>query len=67
MNQGPTTAVPPLVVDALGALEARDYQRALVCLEAAAADHPEDRELQMILSAVEVKLECQRLLEVYEA
>ena len=60
-------AVPPLVADSLVALESRDYNRALVLLEAAAADHPDDQELKMILQAVEVKLECQRLLELYES
>ena len=59
--------VPPLVIDSLAALEAREYDRALVLLEAAAADRPDDRELAMILAAVELKLECQRLLEVYES
>lgn len=59
--------VPPLVSDSLAALEAREYDRAYVLLEAAAADRPDDRELEMILAAVEVKLECQRLLEVYES
>ena len=60
-------AVPPLVTDSLVALESRDYTRALVLLEAAAADRPDDQELEMILQAVEVKLECQRLLELYES
>lgn len=59
--------VAPLVVDSLAALEAREYDRALVLLEAAAADRPDDRELEMIQAAVEVKLECQRLLELYES
>jgi hypothetical protein len=54
-------------VDSLAALEAREYDRALVLLEAAAADRPDDRELEMIQAAVEVKLECQRLLELYES
>jgi len=59
--------VPPLVMDSLAALEAREYNRALVLLEAAAADRPDDRALEMILTALEVKLECQRLLELYES
>ena len=40
------------------ALEAREYDRAQVLLEEAAEDHPDDRELQAVLAAVDVKLEC---------
>ena len=67
MKMNVPAQVPPLVVDSLAALEAREYDRALVLLEAAAADRPDDRELALVLAAVEVKLECQRLLELYEA
>jgi hypothetical protein len=67
MTGTPAASVPPLIVDTLAALEARDYERAQVLLEAAAADRPDDQELEMVLSAVEVKLECLRLLELYEA
>ena len=59
--------VPPLVADSLAALEAREYDRAQVLLEEAAEDHPDDRELQAVLAAVDVKLECLRLLEIYNA
>jgi hypothetical protein len=59
--------VPPLVADSLSALEAREYDRALVLLEEAALDHPDDRELACMVTAVEMKLECLRLLEVYNA
>jgi hypothetical protein len=55
----------PLVADSLAALEAREYDRALVLLEEAAADQPEDRELAVMLAAVQLKLECERLLMVY--
>lgn len=57
--------LPPLVTDSLAALEAREYDRAQILLEAAVADHPDDRKLQIALAAVELKLECMRLLEVY--
>ena len=57
--------LPPLVTDSLAALEAREYERAQLLLEEAAADHPDDRKLAIVLSAVEVKLECMKLLEVY--
>lgn len=67
MTKARSAKCPPLVVDGLAALEAREYDRAFVLLEAAAADHPDDRELEMVLAAVEVKLECQRLLELYES
>ena len=67
MTAPPKSNLAPLVVDSLAALEAREYDRALVLLEAAAEDRPDDGELEMILAAVEVKLECQRLLEVYES
>jgi len=59
--------VQPLVADALAALEAREYDRALVILDEAHQDHPDDRELASVLAAVEVKLECLKLLEVYNA
>lgn len=59
--------VAPLVADSLSALEAREYDRALVLLEEAALDHPEDRELACAVAAVEMKLECLRLLELYSA
>jgi hypothetical protein len=60
-------SVPPLVVDSLSALESREYDRALVLLEEALADQPESRDLACVLAAVEMKLECLRLLEVYNA
>jgi len=62
-----SSAIPPLVTDSLAALEAREYDRAQVLLEAAAADRPDDGELDCVLAAVELKLECLRLLEVYHA
>jgi|MudIll2142460700_1097286.scaffolds.fasta_scaffold365928_2 hypothetical protein len=63
----PKIGVPPLVADSLSALEAREYDRALVLLEEAALDHPDDRELACVVAAVEMKLECLRLLELYSA
>ena len=60
-------APTPLVQDSLAALEAREYDRAVVLLEAAAADRPEDPELALALAALDIKLECLRLLELYEA
>jgi hypothetical protein len=63
----PKVGVPPLVADSLSALEAREYDRALVLLEEAALDHPDDRELACVVAAVEMKLECLRLLELYSA
>ena len=63
----PSYGLPPLVADSLSALEAREYDRALVLLEEAALDHPDDRELSCMVAAVEMKLECLRLLELYEA
>ena len=56
---------PPLVTDSLAALEAREYDRAQALLEAAVADHPDDHQLTILLTAVEMKLECMKLLEVY--
>ena len=56
---------PPLVLDTLAALEAREYDRALVLLEEAAADQPDDMELAVMLAALQLKLECERLLKVY--
>ena len=61
------TRIPPLVQDSLAALEAREYDRALVLLEAAVADDPDNRELGCVLAAVEMKLECLRLREIYNA
>ncbi len=63
----PRTGLPPLVADSLAALEAREYDRALVLLEEAALDNPQDGELSCVVAAVEMKLECLRLLELYEA
>lgn len=63
----PSYGLAPLVADSLAALEAREYDRALVLLEEAALDHPDDRELSCMVAAVEMKLECLRLLELYEA
>lgn len=63
----PWLSVPPLVTDSLSALEAREYDRALVLLEEAALDQPEDRELSCVVTALEMKLECLRLLELYNA
>lgn len=60
-----TGACPPLVSDSLAALEAREYDRALLLLEEAAADQPGDKELAVMLAAVQLKLECERLLKVY--
>ena len=57
--------LPPLVTDSLAALEAREYDRAQLLLEEAVADHPDDRQLAIVLTAVEMKLECMKLLEVY--
>jgi hypothetical protein len=56
-----------LVADAMIALEAREYDRAMLILEEAHQDHPDDRELASVLAAVEMKLECLKLLEVYNA
>jgi hypothetical protein len=56
-----------LVVDSFVALEAREYDRARVLIEEALADQPENRELACVLAAVEMKLECLRLLELYGA
>ena len=67
MKHPATTPAPPLVTDGLAALEAREYDRAHVLLEAAAADQPDDKELACVVAAVELKLECLRLLEVYDA
>lgn len=61
----PRPRVAPLVQDSLSALEAREYDRALVLLEAAAADDPDNRELACVLAAVEMKLECLRLRDMY--
>jgi hypothetical protein len=61
------SGVPPLVADSLAALEAREYDRALVLLEEAALDHPDNHELGCVVAAVEMKLECLRLLDVYNA
>jgi hypothetical protein len=63
----PHFGLAPLVADSLAALEAREYDRALVLLEEASLDHPEDDELSCVLAAVNLKLECLRLLELYEA
>ena len=60
-------SVPPLVADSLSALEAREYDRALLLLEEAALDHPEDHEIACVVAALEVKLECLKLLETYNA
>lgn len=60
-------SVPPLVADSLSALEAREYDRALLLLEEASLDHPEDRELACVVAALEMKLECLKLLETYNA
>lgn len=57
----------PLVADSLSALEAREYDRALLLLEEAALDHPEDREIACVVAALEMKLECLKLLETYNA
>jgi len=57
--------IPPLVTDSLAALEAREYDRAQLLLEEAAADDPDDQDLAITLAAIEVKLECMRLLQVY--
>ncbi len=59
--------IPPLVTDSLAALEAREYDRAQVLLEAAGSDRPDDPELACVLAAIELKLECLRLLDVYDA
>ena len=59
--------VRPLVIDSLAALEAREYDRAIVLLEEAALDQPDDRELACVVAAVEMKLECLKLLEMYNA
>jgi len=67
MKPAGPTPIPPLVSDSLAALEAREYDRAQVLLEAAAADRPDDMELAGVLAAIEVKLECLRLLDVYDA
>lgn len=56
---------PPLVTDSLAALEAREYDRAQILLEEALADDPDNRNLEIVLRAVEMKLECMNLLEVY--
>lgn len=63
----PRFGLAPLVADSLAALEAREYDRALVLLEEATLDHPDDHELSCVLAAVEMKLECLRLLELYGA
>ena len=59
--------VPPLVADSLAALEARDYKRAQIAIEEALADHPDDRELESVLGAIDLKIECLRVLEICEA
>lgn len=56
---------PPLVTDSLAALEAREYDRAQLLLEEALADDPDNQRLAIVLTAVEMKLECMKLLEVY--
>jgi hypothetical protein len=63
----PRYGLAPLVADSLSALEAREYDRAIVLLEEAALDSPDDRELACVLAAVGMKLECLRLLELYNA
>ena len=60
-------AVPPLVADSLAALEARDYKRAQIAIEEALADRPDDRELESVLGAIDLKIECLRVLETCEA
>ena len=60
-------SVPPLVADSLSALEAREYDRAILLLEEASLDHPEDNELACVVAALEMKLECLKLLEMYNA
>lgn len=60
-------AVPPLVADSLAALEARDYERAQILIEEAVSDRPDDAELECVLSAIDMKIECQRVLRIHEA
>ena len=60
-------SVPPLVADSLSALEAREYDRAILLLEEASLDHPEDNELACVVAALEMKLEFLKLWEMYNA
>ena len=60
-------AVPPLVADSLAALEARDYERAQIVIEQAVEDRPDDSELACVLSAIDMKIECLRVLKVHAA
>ncbi len=59
-------AVPPLVADSLAALEARDYERAQILIEEATADNADDPELECVLGALDMKIECQRVIKSHE-
>lgn len=60
-------AVPPLVADSLAALEARDYERAQILIEEAVSDKPDDSELECVLGAIDMKIECLRVLKTHGA